>query len=244
LLRAPTNRDIERATESTAAGSAPAVPSTGEPNPGLVAPLPTVAFTAEEFRFSKRIFDVVVSSLAIVLLAPFLLLIAILVKLDSPGPVLFRSARIRCGDERFLMLKFRTMVDGACEQQNILRHLSEAPDGLFKIPKDPRVTRVGRVLRALCLDELPQLFHVLTGTMSLVGPRPLPPEEDALLTAAGLRTHARPGITGPWQVAGSWRVPLSEMVELDNEYLANWSIWGDVKLIGRTAFHVARRAGV
>jgi lipopolysaccharide/colanic/teichoic acid biosynthesis glycosyltransferase len=244
LLRAPTNRDIKRATESTAAGSAPAVPSTVEPNPGLVAPLPTVASTAEEFRFSKRIFDVVVSSLAIVLLAPFLLLVALLVKLDSPGPVFFRSPRIRCGDERFLMLKFRTMVDGSCEQQNILRHLSEAPDGLFKIPKDPRITRVGRVLRALCLDELPQLFHVLTGTMSLVGPRPLPPEEDALLTAAGLRTHARPGITGPWQVAGSWRVPLSEMVELDNEYLANWSIWGDVKLIGRTAFHVARRAGV
>jgi len=187
---------------------------------------------------------VVVATLAIVLLSPVFLVIALLIKFDSPGPVLFRSPRIGGGGQRFLMLKFRTMMNGADEQQDILRHLSEAPDGLFKIPKDPRITRVGRVLRALCLDELPQLFHVLTGTMSLVGPRPLPPEEDALLTAAGLRTHARPGITGPWQVAGSWRVPLSEMVELDNEYLANWSIWGDVKLIGQTAFHVARRAGV
>jgi lipopolysaccharide/colanic/teichoic acid biosynthesis glycosyltransferase len=194
--------------------------------------------------FSKRAFDLVISLLAIALLSPLMFLIALLVKLDSRGPLLFRSPRIGRDGDHFEMLKFRTMVEGADEQRGALRHMSEAPDGLFKMQHDPRLTRFGRLLRSVSLDELPQLFQVLTGTMSLVGPRPLPPEEDDLIRGAGRRLHARPGITGPWQLAGSWRVPLSDMVRLDDEYLASWSVWLDTKMLVRTAAHVFRRVGV
>jgi lipopolysaccharide/colanic/teichoic acid biosynthesis glycosyltransferase len=173
-----------------------------------------------------------------------MILIGILVKLDTPGPVFFTSRRIGRNREPFMMLKFRTMVLDADSQRDDLRHLSEAPDGLFKIQNDPRLTRFGRYIRATSLDELPQLFQVLSGTMSLVGPRPLPPEEDALITSPGLRNEVRPGLTGPWQVAGSWRIPLSQMVEMDNGYLANWSMWLDLKMVGLTFLHVVRRKGV
>jgi lipopolysaccharide/colanic/teichoic acid biosynthesis glycosyltransferase len=192
----------------------------------------------------KRTVDIVVSLSAIVLLAPAMLLIALLVKVDTPGPILYRSRRIGRNREPFTMLKFRTMVLGAESQRDDLRHLSEAPDGLFKIQNDPRLTRFGRYIRATSLDELPQLFQVLFGTMSLVGPRPLPPEEDALIVSPGLRNEVRPGLTGPWQVAGSWRIPLSRMVEMDNTYLTNWSLWLDLKMVGRTFVHVIRRKGV
>jgi lipopolysaccharide/colanic/teichoic acid biosynthesis glycosyltransferase len=195
-------------------------------------------------RASKRVFDVVIASLAILVLAPALLIIALLIRLDSPGPVFFRSLRVGRNGEQFWMLKFRTMVDGADERRNDLRPLSDAPDGLFKLRRDPRLTRIGRKLRAYSLDEMPQLFHVMTGKMSLVGPRPLPPEEDALIQGAGLRMQARPGLTGPWQLAGSWQVPLTEMIELDDEYLTGWSLWGDVKLLARTVPYVVRRNGV
>ena len=100
------------------------------------------------------------------------------------------------------------------------------------------------MLRTLSLDELPQLLQVLSGSMSLVGPRPLPPEEDELIRGAGRRLRARPGITGPWQLAGSWRVPLAEMIQLDDVYLANWSIWVDLKMLAQTFLHVFRRRGV
>jgi lipopolysaccharide/colanic/teichoic acid biosynthesis glycosyltransferase len=203
-----------------------------------------VASAAGFSGFLKRTVDIVVSLLAIILLAPVMLLIAILVKLDTPGPVLFTSRRIGRNREPFMMLKFRTMILDADSQRDDLRHLSEAPDGLFKIQNDPRLTRFGRYIRATSLDELPQLFQVLSGTMSLVGPRPLPPEEDALIASPGLRNEVRPGLTGPWQVAGSWRIPLSKMVEMDNAYLTNWSMWLDLKMVGLTFLHVVRRKGV
>jgi lipopolysaccharide/colanic/teichoic acid biosynthesis glycosyltransferase len=203
-----------------------------------------VASTAGFPGFLKRAADILVSLVAIVLLAPVMILIAILVKLDTPGPVLFTSRRIGRNREPFMMLKFRTMILDADSQRDDLRHLSEAPDGLFKIQNDPRLTRFGRYIRATSLDELPQLFQVLSGTMSLVGPRPLPPEEDALIASPGLRNEARPGLTGPWQVAGSWRIPLSQMVEMDQAYLTNWSIWLDLKMVGLTFLHVVRRKGV
>ena len=210
-------------------------------NSAETAPVPS---TAGFSGFLKRAVDIVVSLIAIVLLAPVMILIAILVKLDTPGPVLFTSRRIGRNREPFMMLKFRTMVVDADSQRDDLRHLSEAPDGLFKIQNDPRLTRFGRYIRATSLDELPQLFQVLSGTMSLVGPRPLPPEEDALITSPGLRNEVRPGLTGPWQVAGSWRIPLSRMVDMDNRYLANWSMWLDLKMVGLTFMHVVRRKGV
>lgn len=203
-----------------------------------------VAFTAGFSGFLKRAVDILVSLVAIVLLAPVMLLIAVLVKLDTPGPVLFTARRIGRNREPFVMLKFRTMVLDADSQRDDLRHLSEAPDGLFKIQNDPRLTRFGRYIRATSLDELPQFFQVLSGTMSLVGPRPLPPEEDALIASPGLRNEARPGLTGPWQVAGSWRIPVSQMVEMDNAYLTNWSLWLDLKMVGMTFLHVVRRNGV
>jgi lipopolysaccharide/colanic/teichoic acid biosynthesis glycosyltransferase len=193
---------------------------------------------------TKRALDIAVSLMAIVVLAPIFLAIAVIIRLDSRGPVFFRSPRVGRNGETFGMLKFRTMIVGADEQRDALRHMSEAPDGLFKIRSDPRFTRFGRKLRVTSLDELPQLGQVLAGKMSLVGPRPLPPEEDALVRVAGLRMHARPGMTGPWQIAGSWRVPLTEMVELDNDYLTNWSLWADLKLLARTVPHVLRRRGV
>jgi len=193
---------------------------------------------------TKRAFDVIVALVALTVFAPAMLLIALVVKVDSKGPVLFRSRRIGRGSQPFGMLKFRTMVADADTHRDELRHLSEAPDGLFKIQNDPRLTRSGRYLRSTSLDELPQLLQVLTGTMSLVGPRPLPPEEDALVEHDALRRQARPGLTGPWQLAGSWRVPLSLMVKMDDDYLANWSMWLDVKMMGGTVRHVISRRGV
>jgi lipopolysaccharide/colanic/teichoic acid biosynthesis glycosyltransferase len=143
------------------------------------------------------------------------------------------------------MVKFRTMADGADDRKDELRHLNEAADGLFKIHADPRITRVGRWLRKTSLDELPQLFHVLSGEMSVVGPRPLVPEEDARIQGPfRCRTEVRPGMTGPWQVAGASQVPIGEMMELDREYVENWTAWRDVSLIVRTIPHVVMRRGI
>jgi lipopolysaccharide/colanic/teichoic acid biosynthesis glycosyltransferase len=196
-------------------------------------------------RAMKRAFDVVGALLLIALLAPAWLAIALLVKLDSPGPILFRQRRIGRDGQPFSMLKFRTMVDGADFHKPALLHLNEAADGLFKIHSDPRVTRIGNRLRATCLDELPQLLNVITGQMSLVGPRPLVPEEDAKIRGSQRRRlQMRPGMTGAWQVAGASTVPISEMVELDSGYVEGWSLWSDVKLMAVTASLVLLRKGI
>jgi lipopolysaccharide/colanic/teichoic acid biosynthesis glycosyltransferase len=194
-------------------------------------------------RLAKRAFDILVAALLLIVLLPLIVVTALLVKLDSPGPVLYRSRRVGRNGVTFEMLKFRTMFDGADGHRDALRPISEAPDGLFKVTNDPRLTGVGRALRCTSLDELPQLIHVLTGTMSLVGPRPLVAEESDLISANSLRFLARPGITGPWQLAGSWRVSLPEMVKLDAEYLESWSIWLDLKMLLRTAWYALRRTG-
>lgn len=193
-------------------------------------------------RATKRAIDLVGALLLIAILLPFTLVTALLIKLDSPGPILFRQRRVGRGDQPFAMLKFRTMIDGADEQKARIRHLNEAAEGLFKIDGDPRVTRVGRWLRATSLDELPQLLHVVTGKMSLVGPRPLVPEEDALITGANRRRlDMRPGMTGVWQIGGASAVPIHEMVQLDSGYVDNWSLWTDVKVLASTASHVILR---
>lgn len=192
----------------------------------------------------KRAFDLAVAAVLLVLTAPLVLAIAVLIKLDSPGPVLYRSRRVGRNRSPFEMFKFRTMVDGADELRDSLRPLNEASHGFFKLSSDPRMTRVGRYLRATCLDELPQLFQVLSGRMSLVGPRPLVIEESEQIPAASARFMARPGITGPWQLAGSWRVPIPEMVEMDCDYIDEWSVWLDLKLLIRTAVYAVRRGGV
>jgi lipopolysaccharide/colanic/teichoic acid biosynthesis glycosyltransferase len=193
----------------------------------------------------KRAFDLIGALLLVILLAPLWLTIAILIKVDSRGPILFRQRRIGRDGQAFWMLKFRTMVDGADAHKLALLHLNEAGEGLFKIYGDPRVTRVGRWLRATSLDELPQLLQVATGKMSLVGPRPLVPEEDAQIQGENRRRLAmRPGMTGVWQVNGASAIPISEMVHLDRSYVEEWSLWLDLKLLARTATHVIRRRGL
>lgn len=194
---------------------------------------------------AKRLIDVIGGALLIVFLMPLLLVIAALVKVDSPGPVLFRQRRVGRNGEIFPMLKFRTMIPSAELDKLAILHLNEAGDGLFKIRKDPRVTRFGRWLRTTSLDELPQLLHVVSGRMSLVGPRPLIPEEDALIGGSyRRRLQIRPGMTGSWQVAGASRIPLNEMVELDIDYMANWSLIGDLMLLLGTGRHVLLRRGL
>jgi lipopolysaccharide/colanic/teichoic acid biosynthesis glycosyltransferase len=195
-------------------------------------------------RIAKRGFDLVGALLLVLLLAPFWITVALLIKADSPGPVLFRQRRIGRNGEPFMMLKFRTMVDGADARKPALLAMNQAADGLFKIYDDPRVTGVGRRLRATWLDELPQLLQVVTGKMSLVGPRPLVPEEDAQIEEDHRRRHTmRPGMTGAWQVGGAWSIPIDEMAALDCDYVDDWSLWLDLKILVRTAWNVVRRRG-
>ena len=195
-------------------------------------------------RALKRGFDVAGSLTALALLSPVLLAIAIAIRVDSRGPILFRQRRAGRDGEPFEMLKFRSMYDGADDDRAALDHLNEA-DGVFKLREDPRVTRVGRALRRHSLDELPQLVNVLRGEMSLVGPRPLPLEEDRRIQGwKRRRLELRPGITGPWQLLGPTRAPLREMVNLDNQYVADWSLWNDVRILLLTVPHVFGRRGI
>jgi len=183
----------------------------------------------------KRGIDLVLSSVAILAALPLFAVIAVLIKLDSRGPVLFPQERVGFNRRRFRALKFRTMVDGADQQQAALEPLNEADGPVFKIRKDPRVTRVGRWLRRLSFDELPQLFNVLRGDMSLVGPRPLPLRDVSRIDvrAHKRRFSVRPGITCLWQVNG--REPrFEEWIKQDMEYIDNWSLGLDLRIILKT----------
>ena len=194
-------------------------------------------------RTVKATFDVVGSVILLLLLAPLLATVALAIRMGSSGPILFRQTRVGRDGRRFQMLKFRSMVADADERKADLRGRNEA-DGLFKIEDDPRATRVGRFLRRTSLDELPQLFNVLRGEMSLVGPRPLVVDEDSRIEGFyRRRLHLTPGMTGPWQVAGSARIPLHDMKSIDYLYVANWSLWLDVKILLRTIPHVVLRRG-
>jgi lipopolysaccharide/colanic/teichoic acid biosynthesis glycosyltransferase len=191
----------------------------------------------------KRLFDVVGAGIGVLCLAPLMIALSVLIKLDSPGPVLFRQIRVGRDEAPFEMLKFRSMINGADALKDSLRPQNEA-DGLFKIRADPRITRVGRLLRCTGLDELPQLLNVLSGDMSLVGPRPLVLDEDTRVTGFDRRRlHLTPGITGRWQTLGAARVPLSEMVKIDYLYIANWSVWVDFKIIIQTVAFLLRGRG-
>jgi exopolysaccharide biosynthesis polyprenyl glycosylphosphotransferase len=192
-------------------------------------------------RFLKRSMDIFGAGVGLMLLAPLFAYIAVAVKLSSPGPVLFRQCRIGRNGEAFDICKFRTMYDGADQQKDGLRHLNQT-EGLFKLENDPRVTKVGSFLRRSSLDELPQLWNVLRGDMSLVGPRPLVPDEDCQVQGLDRRRlHVVPGMTGFWQVFGSGRIPLHEMVKIDYHYGANWSLWQDCKILLRTVPYVVSR---
>jgi exopolysaccharide biosynthesis polyprenyl glycosylphosphotransferase len=195
-------------------------------------------------RLLKRTMDVFGAFFGLVLLSPLLIAVAIAIKVDSRGTVLYRQKRIGRDGKTFEMLKFRSMVTGADAQKSELTHLSEG-DGMFKIDNDPRVTRVGSFIRGASIDELPQLVNVLRGDMSLVGPRPLVPEEDAAITGwYRRRSQITPGATGVWQLLGKVRIPIDEMAKLDYMYVANWSLWSDIKIISRTVTHVVLRRGL
>jgi lipopolysaccharide/colanic/teichoic acid biosynthesis glycosyltransferase len=193
----------------------------------------------------KRAMDIAGSAFGLIILAPLLLGIAASIKLTSPGPVFFRQRRIGQDGTVFELLKFRTMVHDAESRKPELLALNEASEGFFKLAQDPRITRVGRFLRRTSLDELVQLINVLRGDMSLVGPRPLVVEEDVQIKGwPRLRSSLPPGMTGPWQILGSSRIPLHEMVKLDYLYGANWSLWLDVKILLRTVPFILARRGV
>jgi len=183
----------------------------------------------------KRVIDLVVSAIALFLLTPVFVLIALVIKLDSRGPVLFRQERVGFNRRRFHALKFRTMVEGAERQQAALEVLNEAQGPVFKIRRDPRITRAGRWLRRMSLDELPQLLNVLRGDMSLVGPRPLPLRDVSRIdvNAHKRRFSVRPGITCLWQVNG--REPrFEDWIKSDMEYIDNWSLGLDLRIIMKT----------
>jgi exopolysaccharide biosynthesis polyprenyl glycosylphosphotransferase len=183
----------------------------------------------------KRTFDLLVSCLVIVVGLPLWLAIAAAIKLTSRGPIFYRDPRIGLGEQAFGMIKFRTMVAGAADRQEALERKNEAGGALFKIRDDPRVTPVGKALRRLSIDELPNLFNVLRGQMSLVGPRPLPLRDHALLDDwHRRRSNVLPGMTGLWQISGRSDLSFDDLVRLDFYYLENWSIWLDISILAKT----------
>ena len=192
----------------------------------------------------KRTFDVAGACLFLLILSPLMALIALAVRLDSKGPILFRQERIGRDGRPFRICKFRTMVADAEARKAELAASNQA-GALFKIEGDPRITRVGALLRRTSLDELPQLFNVVAGSMSLVGPRPLILSEDECITGYDRRRlMLTPGMTGHWQVLGSSRVPMHEMVKIDYLYVASWSLWTDLKILLRTVPYILARRGM
>jgi exopolysaccharide biosynthesis polyprenyl glycosylphosphotransferase len=195
-------------------------------------------------RVLKRTFDLVATVIGLVAISPVIAIIAAAIRLDSKGPIFFRQVRVGRDGRPFYIIKFRSMVGDAEVRKDQLRALNVAGEGLFKLRDDPRVTRVGRFLRSTSLDELPQLFNVIRGEMSLVGPRPLVTDEDAqVLGLDRSRLRLKPGMTGPWQLLGS-RVPLQEMVEIDYLYASHWSLWLDCKILLRTVQYVVRQGNL
>jgi lipopolysaccharide/colanic/teichoic acid biosynthesis glycosyltransferase len=207
------------------------------------------ATSASARSITKRVIDVVGAATGLVLLFPLMMVIALLVRLSSPGPALFRQLRQGHGGRPFWFLKFRTMAVDAEHQLRDLEAFNEAAGGvLFKMRRDPRVTPLGRWLRRMSLDELPQLLNVLRGEMSLVGPRPLQMRDSALLEQLEPEAYARrltvlPGLTGAWQVGGRSETDALGMVQLDLDYIQGWSLWRDLGILCRTVGAVLRGRG-
>lgn len=211
--------------------------------------VPVATFGRSVFRgwplVCKRLLDIFVSSLLLVLLAPIFFIIALLIKIDSAGPAFFVQDRVGLSKRRFRMYKFRTMVEDAEKKQAHVEHLNEVVGPVFKIKNDPRVTRAGRFLRKTSIDELPQLLNVLKGEMSLVGPRPLALRDYHGLDEDWLRRRfsVRPGITCLWQINGRSSLPFQEWMELDLLYIDHWSFWLDLKLLAKTIPAVLKGVG-
>jgi exopolysaccharide biosynthesis polyprenyl glycosylphosphotransferase len=193
----------------------------------------------------KRLLDIMASSTFLILLSPILLVVAMLAKFDSHGPLFFVQERVGLNKRKFRMYKFRTMVANAEKQQLDLEKLNEADGPVFKIKEDPRITRLGKYLRKTSIDELPQLLNVLRGDMSLVGPRPLPIRDYRGFDQDWLRRRfsVRPGITCLWQINGRSSISFHEWMKLDLDYIDHWSFWLDVKVIAKTIPAVLKGTG-
>jgi exopolysaccharide biosynthesis polyprenyl glycosylphosphotransferase len=240
---AASRRSLRGATATTALLDARAA--------AVVAPLPfeprDIVSTVRPRRFytaAKRLIDVVVALTGIVVTLPLILVIAVLIRLDSPGSVLFPQQRMGKDGRPFGMLKFRSMYTNSPALPPELLERNESTGPLFKMKRDPRITRVGRVLRRTSLDELPQLFNVLAGQMSLVGPRPpLPREMPGYEGVQALRLRIAPGLTGLWQVSGRSELPFEEMVRLDLFYIEKRSLLMDLAILARTVPSVLKGHG-
>jgi len=195
--------------------------------------------------FVKRGFDLVLSVILLALLAPVFLVVAILIRWTSPGPAFFGQTRVGLNKRQFRMYKFRTMIADAEQIQDQLLNLNEMSGPVFKIKDDPRVTPLGRVLRKTSIDELPQLFNVLKGDMSLVGPRAMSLRDYQLFDQDWQRRRfsVKPGITCLWQVNGRNSIPFEEWMELDMQYIDKWSLWLDLKILAQTLPAVLRGTG-
>jgi len=193
----------------------------------------------------KRTLDIVAPLAATLILSPLFLLAAFLIKLTSQGPVFFIQERVGLNKKRFHLYKFRTMVADAEERQQEIEHLNEASGPVFKVKNDPRITRVGKFLRKTSIDELPQLFNVLKGDMSLVGPRPLPVRDYRGFNQDWQRRRfsVRPGITCLWQINGRNSIPFEKWMELDMKYIDEWSLWMDLKILAKTIPVVLKGTG-
>ena len=192
----------------------------------------------------KRLFDVLTASLALLVALPFFAVLVVAVVIESPGNPFFVQERLGLHGRRFKLLKLRTMVRDAEQRRAEIEHLNEAKPPLFKVRNDPRITRIGRVLRAASLDELPQLINILRGDMSIVGPRPRLPYEFSLDDPAIIRRlSVKPGLAGLWQVSGRAKLDYDEALALDLEYIDTWSFWLDMKLIAKTFWVVLTLRG-
>jgi exopolysaccharide biosynthesis polyprenyl glycosylphosphotransferase len=193
----------------------------------------------------KRATDIVLSLIFLLLVAPVCAIVALLIKVSSDGPVFFRQERMGLNKRKFLILKFRTMVPNAEKLLAELEGQNEVSGPVFKIKKDPRITPLGKVLRRTSFDELPQLFNVLKGDMSLVGPRPLPVRDYEGFSEDWQRRRfsVRPGITCLWQVNGRSSIPFEQWMKLDLQYMDEWSLWLDIKILARTVSAVLKGSG-
>jgi len=222
----------------------------GEPEPAgasVSAPAdPALGYRPHGFyqKCGKRLFDLLVGGVAFLLLSPLMLLLALAIRLESPGPALYVSTRLGRRTQPFPFYKFRSMVRDAEAQRDRYMHLNEMDGPVFKIRHDPRVTRVGRLLRKTSLDELPQLISVLRGHMSIVGPRPpIPAEVEAYEPWQRRRLSVTPGITCLWQVRGRNRISFQEWMKLDAEYIDTLSFRNDLKILLATIPAVLRGSG-
>jgi lipopolysaccharide/colanic/teichoic acid biosynthesis glycosyltransferase len=232
---------VRRATVSV--GQTPPAASSAPPK---VLEMPIAEANGGGFylNYVKRAIDIVGAVVGLILFAPIILLFAVLIKLDSKGPVFYKADRLGKGAKPFTFYKLRSMYTGAHESRDNLMHLNQVKGPVFKLFDDPRITRIGRFMRKCSIDEMPQMYNVLKGDMSLVGPRPPIPEEVEKYEPWQLRRLSlKPGITCLWQISGRSRLGFDEWMRLDIEYINNQSFWMDMKILLRTIPAVLLREG-